>query len=274
MLTLTAGRASVRVDPARGARLSSLVVHGHELLIQPQPSSLDHETDPLLSGCYPMAPFAGRVRDARFMWNGQLHHLAPVQGPHAMHGTVFDRHWIVERADVGYLRLHRDLQPGWPFPGSVVEEVALSASRLEVRLEVHTAGPTFPATLGWHPWFRRVVDLGGSLEVTVAAARYYPRGVDGLPLGHVAAPPPDGPWDDCFTAVTWPVVLTWPGALEVALSSTCDHVVLFDETSPAICVEPQTGPPNALNHPEHATIVRPGHPLTAEMSLTWSVPPS
>ncbi len=69
-------------------------------------------------------------------------------------------------------------------------------------------------------------------------------------------------------------MLTWPGALEVALTSTCDHVVLFDETSHAICVEPQTGPPNALNHPEQATIVRPGHPLTAEMSLTWSVPPS
>ena len=84
----------------------------------------------------------------------------------------------------------------------------------------------------------------------------------------------DGPWDDCFTAVTWPVRLTWPGALELDMTSTCDHVVLYDEPRHAICVEPQTGPPDALNHLERATIVRPGHPLTAEMSLTWSVPPS
>ena len=67
-------------------------------------------------------------------------------------------------------------------------------------------------------------------------------------------------------------MLTLAGALEVALTSTCDHVVLYDETRHAICVEPQTGPPDALNHLERATIVRPGHPLIAEMSLTWSVP--
>ena len=48
--------------------------------------------------------------------------------------------------------------------------------------------------------------------------------------------------------------------------------MLYDEPSHAICVEPQTGPPDALNHLERATIVRPGHPLIAEMSLTWSDP--
>jgi galactose mutarotase-like enzyme len=68
--TLTAGPVTVRVDRARGARLASLVVHGHELLVQPETGRRGRPSDPLLSGCYPMAPFAGRTRGGRFAWYG------------------------------------------------------------------------------------------------------------------------------------------------------------------------------------------------------------
>jgi len=170
------------------------------------------------------------------------------------------------------VRLRRELQPDWPFDGWVVHEVALSPTQVEMRLEVHTVGATFPATAGWHPWFLRRIEVGGSLEVDLDVKRWYPRGVDGLPLGFIERPPSRGPWDDCFTGVTWPARLTWPGALEVKMTSTCDHVVLYDEPRHAICVEPQTGPPDALNHLERATLVRRDHPLVAEMSLTWTTP--
>jgi aldose 1-epimerase len=190
-----------------------------------------------------------------------------------MHGTVFGRRWLLELADTGYLRFRSDLQPGWPFAGWAVHEIALTATRLELRLEVHSAGATFPATAGWHPWFRRRIEVGGGLEVALDAKRWYPRGGDGLPLGFVEPPPATGPWDDCFTAVTWPIRLTWPGALEVSMTSTCDHVVLYDQPRHAICVEPQSGPPDALNHLELATLVRRHRPLIAEMALSWSPTP-
>lgn len=270
MPTLTAGPASVRVDRERGARLASLVVHGHELLVQPEPGSDGGPSDPLVSGCYPMAPFAGRVRGGRFAWGGQIHELEPNHRGHAMHGTVFDRPWLLELADDGYLRMRCDLQPGWPFAGWAVHEVALSATTLELRLEVHTAGDPFPATMGWHPWFSRRLGVGDEAEVDLRAARWYPRGDDGLPLGIVEPPPAQGPWDDCFTAVTWPVRVSWPGALDLTITSTCDDVVLYDESSDGVCVEPQTGPPDALNHLDWVTVVRSGRPLVAEMALTWS----
>jgi galactose mutarotase-like enzyme len=219
-----------------------------------------------------MAPWAGRTRGGRFAWGGHVHELVVNHAGHAMHGTVFDRHWLLELADTGYLRLRRELAPGWPFGGWAVHEIALTSSGLDLRLEVHSAGPTFPATAGWHPWFRRQLEVGGRLEVGLDAARWFPKDADGLPTGRVAPRQGRGPWDDCFTAVTWPVRLTWPGALDVTMTSTCDHVVLYDQPAHAICVEPQTGPPDALNHLEWARIVRARRPLVAEVSFAWSLP--
>jgi aldose 1-epimerase len=272
---LTAGGAVVEVDRAHGGRLASLLVDGHELLVGPVPGDPRVPTDPLLWGCYPMAPWAGRTRGGRWVWGETLHELTPNHAGHAMHGTVFDRRWLLELQEGTYVRLRTELRPGWPYAGWVVHEVALAPDRVELRLEVHTESETFPAVCGWHPWFRRLLDVGEQVQIDLDAKRWYPRDVDGLPLGRVEPIPlRRGPWDDCFAAVTWPVTLTWPGAITAEITSTCDHVVRYDQPRHAVCIEPQTGPPDALNHPDLATIVRPGRPLVAEMSIAWTLPPS
>ena len=167
MPTLAAGSTTLRVDRARGGRLASLVVDGHEVLVQPERGQ---PPDPLLWGCYPMAPFAGRTRGGRFRWGGKVHELAANHAGHAMHGTVFDERWLIEQCDQTYIRLRRRLDPRWPFAGWAVQEMALSPRRLELRLEVHSADLPFPATAGWHPWFRRRLEVGGSLVVGLDAA--------------------------------------------------------------------------------------------------------
>lgn len=265
MPTLTVGAASVRVDREHGGRITSLLVHGHELLVQPEQG---RATDPLQYGCYPMAPFAGRLRGGRFRWGGTIHEVIRNLGGHAIHGAVFDQRWRVEHAAAGYLRLRTPLEPHWPFAGWAIQEVFLSPDHLDLRLEVHSGDLPFPATAGWHPWFRRDLGHVGPLVVDFHADRWYPRGSDGLPAGPIEPPPAAGPWDDCFTSVTWPVTLTWPEVLEVSLASTCDHLVVYDEPTHAICVEPQSGPPDALNL-DLARIVRRHDPLVVEMSLHW-----
>ncbi len=57
IVTLTSARAAVTVDLVAGGRLASLTVDGDELLYFGDPG-----TGPMGWGCYPMAPFAGRVR--------------------------------------------------------------------------------------------------------------------------------------------------------------------------------------------------------------------
>jgi aldose 1-epimerase len=232
-----------------------LVVDGHELLVSRVES-------PFHWGSYPMAPWANRVRDGRFTFDGVAYELFRNFGDHAIHGTVFDRPWGAEGD--GWFRI--DLGPAWPFPGHVRQRFALDEDQLHMRIEVHAAELPMPASCGWHPWFRRRLGTGGAVELSFDAEWMEQR--DGeIPTG-VRMRPSAGPWDDCFGGVRWPATVTWPGALSLEITSDCDYMVVFDQYPTGVCAEPQTGPPNALN--TGAAVVHPGRPLVAEATWRWT----
>lgn len=262
MIELTSASATVTIDPSAGGRVASLVVEGLELLVTAADRPMDW-------GCYVMAPYAGRVRNGRFTFKGVEHHLPRNLAPHAIHGTVFDRMWKVEDAGTASALLSCDLGPDWPFAGRVAHEVVLTDHGLELRLEVAAEEEPFPAACGWHPWWRRRLARGGPVELDVDAESMWLRGSDGVPTGDLVSPSA-GPWDDCMTDLRRPVVLRWDGALELTVETSCDDVVVFDEPTHAVCVEPQTGPPDALRLTP--LLVEPGWPLVAEATFGWCVP--
>ncbi len=245
----------VEIDLEAGGRIASLEVAGLQLLVP-------REENPRAWGCYPMAPWAGRVAFGRFEYCGREYELPITMAPHAIHGTTYLRSWIHE----GEGRLSTGLGPDWPWRGRAVQEMRLDRDGLALRLEVHSAVQRFPASAGWHPWFRREIGRGGALELEFAGASMYERGQEGVPTGRLI-PPSARPWDDCFTNLERAPVLTWPGALRLTIESPETHCVVYDEPEHAICVEPTTGPPNALTL--EPRIVAPGEPLVARMRMAW-----
>jgi aldose 1-epimerase len=103
----------------------------------------------------------------------------------------------------------------------------------------------------------------------MTGARMYRRDADGIPTGELVAPSP-GPWDDCFTGLSRPPRLRWPGAIDLWMETRCDHWVIYDEPAHAICVEPQTGPPDAFNLGTGVAIATPATPVTASWTIRWS----
>jgi aldose 1-epimerase len=264
VITLTSPNATVLVDDEAGGRIASFVVDGLELLV----TAAD---DPLDWGCYVMAPFAGRVRNGRFHFKGEEHQLPRNLPPHAIHGMVVERPWKVEGTDTDRALLTCELGPDWPFSGRVVHEIELGEDGVHLHLEVLADDEPFPAACGWHPWWRRRLRRGDAVEVDVDAESMWVRGPDGVPTGDLVSPPPPGPYDDCLTDLRRPPVLRWPGALEVTVETTCDDLVVFDLPTHAVCIEPQTGPPDALRLTP--VLVEPGWPLVADVSFRWRLLP-
>ena len=253
-----AREVQLTVDPVHGGRVAGLRIGDRDVLVAPDPSSAP-ASQPMQWGAFPMAPWAGRVRHGRFTFDGTEHQLELDLPPHAIHGTTYTREWTVDLVDATDVELSIDL--GWELGGTAHQRFALAAGSLRCELTVRAGDRAMPAEIGWHPWFVRPDGLD------VHPTAMYRRDHEGIPDGTLVDPTPP-PWDDCFIGIER-AVLRWAGdePLELEVTSDCDHWVIYTEPPHAACVEPQSGPPDALNlRPRR---LEPGEVLTRTMWWRW-----
>lgn len=255
-LSLAAGNIATVIDLGAGGRVASLSIGDTELLWSGPDGAGD--TDPLVWGLYPMVPFAGRIRNGAFSFDGVDYELPANNGPHAIHGYGFLNAWT----QVDDSAIQWEFAKPWPFAGRVTQSYSLTADALTVEMMVEAIDRQ-PMLVGWHPWFVRE-NGAGTLELNFPAESMYQRDDDGMPASLIPVPP--GPWDDCFANLTGPPRLRW-GNLEVTLTSDLDHWVVYNEPEHALCVEPQSGPPNEIN--TNPRILEAGEQLTTTFEIGW-----
>jgi aldose 1-epimerase len=265
-LELVAGDARLVVDPAAGGRAASWRIGDLELLGHAAGTAA---TTPTGWGMFLMAPWAGRLRDSTLRYGGSDYRFAVDGSGWALHGTVLDRPWTVDAVGTDRAELSAPLGDAWPWPGVVRSSWRLEPHRLVARLVVEAVDRAFPASVGWHPWFRRFLGRGGELVVDVPGEQMLERGPDHLPTGRVLSERPPGPYDDAFPLPGGRATLTWPGVLQLECRTDCPCLVVFDEPVATICVEPQSAPPDGLN--TAPDLVFPDRPLTAEAAWSWNL---
>jgi aldose 1-epimerase len=253
VLESASGRLQISVDLIHGGRVSSILFGGHELLVA-------RRDDPIAWGCFPMVPFAGRIRRGVLDFEGTVVTLPQTLGPHAIHGYGLTAPWT--RVSDNSIRY--EFSEPWPFSGVATQSFVVDDSNLHLQMTVE-AGDRQPVSLGWHPWFRREIGAGSEAELIFDAEVMYERDDDGMPSSRRVAPSPR-PWDDCFTELAEGPQLRW-GTVEVGLASSADHWVVYDEPSHALCVEPQTGPPNDVN--DDPQVLDEGESLTIDFALAF-----
>ncbi|HEY9375604.1 MAG TPA: hypothetical protein VIQ02_00735 [Jiangellaceae bacterium] len=264
MITLTDGTATLELDPEAGGRVAQLVVDGLEVLAHTGAKATRW-------GSFVMAPWAGRVRRGQFVFDGKSYQLPTERNPpHAIHGTVLDRPWAILDSSQSFALLESTLGDQWPWPGRARHRISLNDGGVAFELEIRSdSAAPFPASAGSHPWFRRRLSRGAELELDFTTSAMLERDTEGIVTG-TRVPVPPGPWDDCFDGVQWPVSAQWPGALRMDIGSDTRYVVVFDQLAEAVCVEPQTGPPDALTL--EPFVVTPDHPL--RVTMTWTRHPA
>lgn len=258
-VTIASGDAVARLDTA-GGRLGSLIVDGLELLVT------DGER-PTRWGSFPMVPWCGRLAYGQLTLDEVTYEFPITSPPHANHGFAHTQAWEIGKAEPKAVRMSTQLVDPWPFGGRVVQRFAIDDDCLTVGIEVHAGEEPMPAMAGWHPWFRRELGRGGPAELSFSADSAYELDDDLIPTGDFEDVPP-APWNTTVTGMAnWPTI-TWPGALALSIESSFDHWVVFTEPDHALCVEPQSGPPNELN--TEPVMVAPGGALSGSMTLRWS----
>ncbi|MEP1125784.1 MAG: aldose epimerase [Ilumatobacter sp.] len=288
---LSAGDARMVVVPAAGGRIRQISVAGVDLLAE----ASDHDPHSTHWGSFPMAPWAGRIRNGRFDFLGISHTLdlnhqdgdgtgggtlsppvpatpgtLPTQDRdrHAIHGTTFAREWTVASADGNRIAMSCELVDplgvdslGWSLAGRADQVITLAPDHVALWMRVAATDEVFPASIGWHPWFAKPD------RMDFDPVAMYEQDSAGIPTGRLVTPPA-GPWDDCFVN-HHPIVLHYERATAatVTVSSPVDHWVVYDRPDRATCIEPQTGPPDAPTI--RPKVVAPGAPLGITMKIGW-----
>lgn len=232
---LRAGALEVALALEAGGRIAQIRYDGVDWLVGEQEGG----AAAIGWGCYPMVPWAGRIRQGRFAFDGTRYALPRNFGGHAIHGVGFSRPWHLDSLGVDSAALSLALPEDeyWPFGGHASQVIRVSADSLELRLAVQAGEKAMPAVLGWHPWFRKPDQL------LFSPSAMYPRDGEGIAALPCIAPTP-GPWDDCF--INQSDVTLVSGEQRLRLRADTDHWVVYDGAAHATCVEPQTGPPDGF----------------------------
>ena len=258
------GNGTTAVVDTDGGRLASLQIDGKEVLVT-------EGEKPTRWGAFPMVPWCGRLDQGRLRWFDELFQYPITTAPHANHGFVHTQPWRVANLGPTVINLVTELNDPWTFGGQVRQRFELTEQSLTVDLRIEATSYMMPAMLGWHPWFRRQLETGESAILSAEPGKQYKVDETLIPTGQLIAPEPQ-PWDACFTGLRRPPSISWEGAVELRVSSSFDYWVFYTEPQHALCVEPQSGPPNQLNLQPH--ILQPGQRLSGWMAYHWNVPPT
>jgi len=253
VLELRRNGVVMRVDPAEGGRIVSLVIAGVERIL-PKAQARAHEPA-LYWGCYAMVPWAGRLANGRIPTDKGDVWLEPNLPPSAIHGLGFDKSWKISERSETRVTMTCELRGlGWPFGGRALQTLTLGGKSLDLELEVGGYTRAGPAGLGWHPWFTR--PSRGDLQLRVDAAEVLVVDADLVPTGAIRRVTPSedlrpGPplgdrrLDHVYVHAGSPAVVRWPD-LELRIEYDTSLPTVVVHTPPeGICVEPQTMWPNA-----------------------------
>lgn len=231
-------------------------------------------------GCFPMLPFANRVRDCRFILDGRERVLAPnLPDQRLVHGYGWLAQWAVTAADTRSLDLiHEHHGGGWPSRYRAEQRIEVEPRGLRITLRVtNTGDAAMPCGLGLHPYFS--LTPASTLEADAGKATGV--GGDGFPVQlacmasvlHALAAGGHLPASIYLSGVQGAVTLALSGGKKVFVQTSheFDEIVVFVPPSRQfVCIEPATHPVGALDTiapgiARNIAILQPGDALSGSV---------
>jgi aldose 1-epimerase len=273
--------SSIEIAPENGGRIISFKVKNYNILYQPRDFVRENAGVPI------MWPFANRIRQGRFVWEGVDHNLMGEPNTtddfngNLMHGMVKQALWQVRQTGVDQEGVYIECfinSADFPavqrhFGTAEIKAIYhLAADKVKIEIEVENkGGRAFPMTLALHPWFNLPLTRRGKrseVRLRLPAARRWET-VDRLPSGRLLEVKEefdfrrgrnigDNIYDDVFTSLELDQEgmsvseLFDPSSatgIRICASSEFRNLVLYvpKDNKRVVCVEPQTSATDAFN---------------------------
>lgn len=266
MLTLKNAQTELIVTPECGGGVAAFRWRGRDIF-----RAGDAGGSPLDLGCFPMAPFSGRIAGGRFSAPGLTVSLSPnhpceIHFPHVLHGFDWLSRWAVKQKSVKSARIETRHDAGaWPWTYRTEQVFTLTISGYAHCLSITNQSATpMPTGLGLHPYFPRA-----GAKLTLAVYGVWDTTADRIPVRWLRLDQtPDwldgAPIDTCFTGRRGDILIGWPShRLTITPDKAFSFAVVFTpKDANYFCVEPASHMPDAVNRNEPST----------ETGLRWLKP--
>ncbi len=150
--TIIYDRFKLSVAPDTGGAVIGFTLNDRPILR----TAFDPAT-PRDCAAFPLIPFASRITNGHFDFQGRSIQLAPnfPPEPHAIHGNGWQVPWHVRSETKHSLTLCYDHDGSdWPWRFHAAQKFTLSADGLTLELQITNKDQIpMPAGLGWHPYF-------------------------------------------------------------------------------------------------------------------------
>lgn len=281
---LEGGDWCAEVLPEAGGLLASLTHKGVEVL-RTMPAG---SADPLDAACFPLVPYANRVAGAQFQLADDVVHLPRNFLPEEsnLHGVGWQAAWEVSAQGTFKCALehrHEGIGPSpwkgdiacWPWAYQADQRIMLGPKGCAISLTLtNRSDMPMPAGLGLHPYFRRRPEARvrfGADAVAMVDEALIPTG-EQAPANHFAdfargAALPDRTIDHCFTGWDGLATITDDLGTITLMARGAPHLHVYAPADgSALCLEPVSHPPDALNqNPAAMTCLPPGCSASLQM---------
>jgi aldose 1-epimerase len=273
---LRAGSLEVELSPAIGGsilRFERIVDGQRQSLLRGADAAITRALD---AACFPLVPFANRIRGGSFDCDGRTIVLQPNMAgdPSPIHGQGWQAEWqVVDLAQDQATLSYRHAAGEWPWDYEARQSIRLDADGLSLELTCrNTSATRMPCGLGFHPYYPctrdTVLDTHVASAWTVDAAT--------LPVDNV---PATGRYDlrdrricgqaldNGFDGWGGTATMTWPGQsawLRLSSPDAGRFQVYSPEQGGLFVAEPVQNANAALNAPQEQwlqlglTLLEPG----------------
>ncbi|MGC8663703.1 MAG: aldose 1-epimerase [Thermoplasmata archaeon] len=221
----------------KGAYLQSYVIRNKNVIL----NGTEIQTR---GGMALLIPFANRIKDGKYVWNGKTYKLKINQEGNAIHGFAKDKEFqVIERNDNSILLNTSIKDTGYPSNLLINVQYELK-KKLYLEIEIINEGKEkAPLLVGTHPYF--IID--GEWEISPNKAKKC-ISRNKIPTGEFEDSIISyGEYDDCFYFPDNVIINSKYSKINL-IKQNMDFIQIYTGIKGSLAVEPMSGAPNSFNN--------------------------